>query len=237
MSVLSTLSFIAYSNMSSDARNAVRKTDMSEMKVRIRGIAQKLGAFPMPSSSLAVTNSWFLAVHQGWTDTIDTNNGSSFNTDPRTKRPYRYATTANRQGYQLGMSIENSSDKHVSYVDGDYAVLLPYVFPSLLLSTDVVGSMEINPWVGSWSVNRLRFIVNNGTLNLPYNMNGQPVTTATTFSGILSEAGVRLPWVSNYASCQEIYEGGKNMGPGSYLIINSTGSLTMTGCTMNPPIY
>ena len=57
MSVLSTISFIVYSNMSSDARNAVRKTDMSEMKVRIRGIAQKLGAFPMPSSPLAVTNS------------------------------------------------------------------------------------------------------------------------------------------------------------------------------------
>ena len=43
------------------------------------------------------------------------------------------------------MSIENSSDKYMSYVDGDYTVLLPYIFPSLLLSTDVVGSMEINP--------------------------------------------------------------------------------------------
>lgn len=42
LAVLSTISFIAYTNMMSDARNSVRKTDMSEMKVRLRGTAQKL---------------------------------------------------------------------------------------------------------------------------------------------------------------------------------------------------
>jgi prepilin-type N-terminal cleavage/methylation domain-containing protein len=83
--ILSTISFMAYSNMTSDARNTVRKTDMSEMKVRLRGVAQKTGAFPLPSSPLAVTNSGFLALNQGWTDTIDTNNGSSFYADPKSK--------------------------------------------------------------------------------------------------------------------------------------------------------
>lgn len=237
LAILSTISFIAYTNMTSEARNTVRKTDMSEMKVRLRGIAQKLGAFPLPSSPFPVTNSGFLALNQGWTDTITTNNGSSFNIDPKSKRPYRYSTTTNRQGYQIGMSLELGSETYVSYVDGDYNPLAPYVFPSLLLATDGTGTMEIHDGVGSGSVNRTKFVVNNGTRNLPYDMNGQPVSTASSFSGILTEAGVRLPWASNYSSCQEIYEGGKNMGPGAYLIISSTGTLTLTECSMNPPIY
>jgi hypothetical protein len=135
------------------------------------------------------------------------------------------------------MSLELGSEKYGSYVDGDYVPLSPYVFPSLLLATDNTGTFEIHDGVGSGSVNRVKFIVNNGSLNLPYNMDGKTVSTATSFSGILTEPGVRLPWTSNYATCQDIYEGGKNMGPGTYLVISSTGSLTMTGCTMNPPTY
>jgi prepilin-type N-terminal cleavage/methylation domain-containing protein len=237
LAILSTISFLAYTNMTSDARNTVRKTDMAEMKVRLRGIAQKSGAFPMPSTPLAVTNSGFLALNQGWTDTIDTSNGSSFNADPKSKRPYRYSTVTSRQSYQIGMSLELGSEAYGSYVDGDYTPLSPYVFPSLLLATDATGTLEIHEGIGSGSLNRTGFIVNNGSLNLPYDMGGLAVNAATTFSGILEEPGVRLPWTSSYATCQDIYEGGKNMGPGDYLIISSTGALTMTGCVMSPPTY
>ena len=173
----------------------------------------------------------------GWSDTVGTSNGSTLNTDPRSKRSYRYSTVANRQEYQIGMTLELDSETYSSYIDGYYTALSPYVFPSLLLATDTTSAIEIQQGNGSGTVNRTRFIVNNGSLNIPYNMNGRAVSKATTFSGILADPGVRLPWTSTFASCKEIYEGGKSMGPGGYLVISSTGALTMTGCIMNPPNY
>lgn len=149
LTVLSTISFIAYTNMLSDARNSVRKTDMSEMKVRLRGTAQKLGAFPLPTNPITLSNSGILAVTHGWSDSIETDNGSSFRTDPRTNSPYLYATVTNRQGYQLGMSFELGSDTYSSYVDGDYIPLAPYIFPSLLLATTDTGTIEVNSAIGS----------------------------------------------------------------------------------------
>ena len=149
LAALSAISFIAYTNMLSDARNSVRKTDMAEMKVRLRGTAQKLGAFPLPTNPITLSNSGILAVTQGWSDSIETDNGSSFRTDPRTNSSYLYATVTNRQGYQLGMSFELGSDTYSSYVDGDYIPLAPYVFPSLLLATTDTGTIEVNSAIGS----------------------------------------------------------------------------------------
>ncbi len=172
VAILAAISFVSYTSMMSDARNSVRKTDMSEMKVRLRGIAQKVGAYPLPSAPFAMTNSGYLAVNQGNTDTVETEEGGSPRKDPKSKTSYVYSTVTNRHGYQIGMILEGENDTYNSLVDGDYIPLVPSVFPSLILAITSTSTIEVHDGIGAGSANRTKFVVQNGTLNLPYNITG-----------------------------------------------------------------
>lgn len=235
ITILSSIGVVSYTNTSIDARDATRKTDMGEIKVRLRTTKQRLGSYVLPASPFTMSNSGVVAVSQGSSDAITVDNGSSFRADPRTGMSYVYSTIKNRQSYQIGMTFEGTNNLR-AYVDGDYISLLPSIFPSLILALKTTGNVEVNPAAGGTAYQNT-FVVNNGSLNIPYDLSGSPVATAVSLLQITTEDQVSLPQTSEYTSCQSIYEGGRSMGAGNYLLISSTGAITSTGCVMNPPTY
>lgn len=85
--------------------------------------------------------------------------------------------------------------------------------PSILLAmTGAEGAqIEISDGIvtaGSvGSENRKKFVLNGGTLNLPYDRTGEPLAnTEKTFAEVLTETGVVTTGTSRYRSCAEITE-------------------------------
>lgn len=121
------------------------------------------------------------------------NDFTDYPQDPRTKNYYPYAVSKNRQAFQIATIIEDSSPWK-AYVDGDYKTVAKNVLPSLLLAVtkgenDVVEIAEGVVTEGSsGSENRKKFIVNQGTANLPYGEDGNvKANTDLSFAEILSQ--------------------------------------------------
>lgn len=237
VAILSSIAVVSYVGMIADARDTSRKTDAGDLKIQLRGMKQRNGAYPLPNAPFSITNSGVVIVRQGDTDSVSTDGGGVLRTDPRTGNPYRYSTVANRQSFQIAATLEATGEKLRAYVDGDYSPLAPDIVPSLVLAMSGTSDVEIRDGVGSGSENRKKFVVNASTLNLAYDLFGDPMATAPDFASILEESGVRIPRTSSYYDCRSVYEAGKSVGPGTYYMLDFDGSVTSTGCVMNPPQY
>ncbi len=64
---------------------------------------------------------------------------------------------------------------------------MPSIFPSLLLAVNTTSDLEVNPGIGAGATNQLSFIINNSSINIPYDTSGKAVTKATLFTDIASE--------------------------------------------------
>lgn len=246
LAILATISFMSYSSSITDARDSARTVDIGNLKVAIKSEYQKRGAYPSPGNAFGLMNSGVTnsgVVSQGFMDhTVNISAVQTPPKDPKTTSWYGYATTRNRQAYELAATLENAGSLK-AYVDGNYKTVAKNILPSLFLAmTGTTGTqVEIQTGVttagSDGGANRRKFIVNNGTSNLLYDMNRVPVSIAPDYDSILSQAGTDLPINTSYTSCQDIYEAGWSIGPGEYQISTSTGSITNTGCLMNPPNY
>lgn len=237
LAVLSAVAMVSYVGMIGDARDTGRKTDMADMKVQLRGMKQRSGAYPVPNGFFSMTNGGTAIVKQGDTDSIESN-GAVLRADPKTKLAYRYSTTENRQSYQIGMSLEATSDVPRAYVEGDFSPLAPDLVPSLILAMTGSSPVEIRAGIGSGSENRKTFVLNGSTLNVPYVFSEeQALSSAIDFDAIFVEPGVKLARTSSYFGCKEISDAGKSVGPGDYLVVDSVGNVTSTGCVMGTFVY
>lgn len=195
----------------------------------------------MPSESFNITNSGTIYVYQ-WIldDSISLLDINQIPKDPKTNKFYLYAITASRQDFQIWMTLESwddntsyqpipkvmAADNGEAYIDGDYKTASKNLFPSLILAVNVTQSWSIeineNVWVwtsNDWSKNRLKFILNWSTQNLPYSFeNSQPIATATTFSWLLTENDDKLSTDSSYSSCADIFTKNRYFWPWSYEI-------------------
>lgn len=242
LAILATISFMSYSSSITDARDSARTADIGNLKVALRSEYQKRGAYPSPGNAFGLMNSGVTnsgIVSQGFIDhTVNISAVQTPPKDPKTASWYGYATTRNRQAYELAATLENAGSLK-AYIDGNYKTVAKNILPSLFLAmTGTTGTqVEIQSGVADGTTNRLKFVVNNGTSNLLYNMSGVPVSTAPDYSSILSQAGTDLPMNTSYANCQSIYEAGWSVGPGEYQVSDDAGAITDTGCLMNPPTY
>jgi hypothetical protein len=118
-------------------------------------------------------------------------------------------------------------------MDGDYNTVAKWILPSLLTSTGAgTSGLSIDIWVDA---NRKTFVLNGWTANLLYDTTGNPKKNTTLdFTGILNEQDVTVVETTDYSSCQEIYEAGRSLGAGTYNVVDDSGVLSGTWCTMNP---
>ena len=226
LSILSAVWFVAYSDNIIIARDSARVNDAEKLFIDLKTHKQKEGAYPLPVDPINITNSWTV-VYQGLlTNAIASNVLANIPKDPRSNNWYWYSTTSSRQQFQLGLTRENWGSP-MALVRGDYKSVAKNLFPTLLLAVSWNTSFLV-------TANMSKFILNNGTYNLPYDMTGNIKASGQDFTTISQEAWVNIETGGSYASCQEIYEAGRSMWSGTYQIINSSWSLsdTPTPCFM-----
>lgn len=226
LAILSAVWFVAYTWQLADSRNAVRISDMWNIKMALKNHKFKNGSYPMPGRVLNITNSWVIIKQWYFDNETYTQEMTKKPIDPFVKKQnYMYSITNNNLFFQIAMSLE---DKNVlndslmkAYVDGDYQSLNDWFIPSLVFATDTWGTITALSGAS---------IVDQWTLNLPYNENGQIIHDATTLQQVLWE-NVSVPKFYGYYSCSEIYENGASLWNGRYKILNDSGDVTSTGCT------
>lgn len=226
LAILSAVWFVAYTWQLADSRNAVRISDMWNIKMALKNHKFKNGSYPMPGRVINITNSWVIIKQWYFDNETYTQEMTKKPIDPFVKKQnYMYSITNNNLFFQIAMSLE---DKNVlndslmkAYVDGDYQSLNDWFIPSLVFATATWGSITTLSGTS---------IVDQWTLNLPYNENGQIIQDATTLQQVLWE-NVSIPKFYGYYSCSEIYENGASLWNGRYKILNDAGVVTSTGCT------
>ncbi|MGE4443604.1 MAG: type IV pilin protein [Candidatus Altimarinota bacterium] len=226
LAILSVVGFVAYTGQLADSRNAVRVSDMSNIKMALKNHKFKNGSYPLPGRVINITNSGVI-IKQGYFDNETyTQEMVKKPIDPFVKKQnYMYSVTNNNLFFQIAMSLEDKNAQNDSlmkaYVDGDYQSLNDGFIPSLVFATQTGGAIMSLSGTS---------IVDQGTLNLPYDENGIIIHDGATLQQVLGE-NVNVPKFYGYYSCSEIYDNGASMGSGIYKILNNAGSVTSTGCT------
>lgn len=239
--ILTSIGFYSYTKNISGARDSARVTDISALQSQLSLYKRERWAYPFPGNYFNITNRWNIVVLQGkMNKMVSLSTATNLPFDPELDIPYFYATTKNRQEYQLAGSIENSDDPFTHLV-GDYRSISTQVLPNILLAIESSSDIEINDamspnaWAADWDANRDLFLFHNGYHTLPYDfISGAPYTDGSDFNDLLSD-GLSDYWQnSDYRSCSEIEIAGKNItATGStdeYQILSSTGSLEPTDC-------
>lgn len=226
--VLSTISFVSYQNSLLDARNSVRISDMSNIKMALKNHKLKNWSYPLPWDPINITNSEIVIQQWFLNDKVATQELIKKPTDPLvTEKYYPYSITNNKMFFQVAMSLEDESTGNDyqmrAYVDWDYQQIKNDI-PSLVFATDSSGSIQ--------DLSNA-FIVDKWTYNLPYDENGDIINSAISFEELISEWWISIPKFYWYYSCQEIYENGASMWSWTYEILQSNGKHTSTWCLMN----
>lgn len=105
--------------------------------------------------------------------------------DPKTKNFYTYSVNSNRQQYQVALTKENQ-ETPTAVVSGDYKSVAKDLFPTMIIAYSGTSSVDMSGSVSN--TNRNKFIVNGGSLNLPYDLNGSVVQSATSFTNVTTES-------------------------------------------------
>lgn len=70
IAIVSTVGLVSYSKYSTSSRDSMRIQDLAVIMGRLEEMRPKLGAFPMPESSIAITNGSNLAYQGKMGDTL-----------------------------------------------------------------------------------------------------------------------------------------------------------------------
>lgn len=84
--------------------------------------------------------------------------------DPSLKIPYIYAITQNKSEYAIGTTLENNGSP-IAYVEANYKSVARDSLPSILVAIDGPNAVELTT-----SINKDKFIFNNQSHNLPYDI-------------------------------------------------------------------
>lgn len=238
LTILSTVAFVSYEWQVEWSRNTARQSDMSALWSALKNHKLKNWSYPNPGDYFNIMNNWTgnIVAKQWFVNSkVYSTEIITAPLDPNYKIPYLYSVTKNNQFYELATIIEplTDADTMKTYLVWDYQTVSKDILPTILLATSTwtLNNVEIASWTTSWNLNRLTFLANNSSLNLPYNDTSiSPVSTRTTFDSIFTESWVtysQYPW---YSSCQEIYNAWRNIGTWSYQILDANWVVTNTGC-------
>jgi prepilin-type N-terminal cleavage/methylation domain-containing protein len=237
LAILSTVAFVSFSRFTLSAQNSTRTADFANLKTNLKLTKQRFHAYPKFQAASSGSLLYLLRIGnlgvftgaiQGYLDeSVTITNQSSIPRDPRTQGEYGYAYTPSRQEYQIATTLDSDDGILKAYVDGDYKTVAPTVLPTLFLALVQTGSVDI-------VVNSGAFILNKGSWNLLYDMQGSVVRQLTNASlgTILSESGVTNTFMnSSYTDCDSIKEEQKFLGSGSfYQVINENGDSATISC-------
>lgn len=219
VSILSVLGFVSYSKNLEDSRDSQRISELWWVSAWLKLHKSKRWEYPTPWSKYNITNSWYVSAIQWKLDenliisTID-----KIPLDPFVEVPYTFSISRNNQEFQLAATLENNG-YNKAYLQGDYKSVSKNVLPTIVLAISSSTWVEINSAIGSWSVNRTKFVFSNTTHNLPYTFTYpfSPYSDNTAFTWLISD--VNIIWKSSdYRTCFEISDDWKNIGSWEYQI-------------------
>lgn len=243
LSIISTIWFISYSWYLWDSRDSQRKSDLAQVGSALKVYKQKRGYYPVPGQAFNINYNSILVANQ-W----DFDNNVRLNTldrlvmDPKTKNPYLYSITKNKQEYEMASTLENE-DEPIALVAWTYKSASKNILPWIILAIEAVAwtNIEIQDWNWDWTTNRDKFIFNNQLHNLPYEFYQPytPFSDDTPVETILSDLESNNEYWQNtdFRNCLEIVEAWKDIVPFTgtafeYQIISNTWALSNTWCTL-----
>lgn len=222
--ILSTIGLANYMSQMSTSRNAARQSDMANLMIALKSHKTKNGSYPMPGDFFTIQNGGLDIIKQWYLN----NNVASQEIvkkpqDPLYKNQYYvYSTLANRQSFQIAMSLEDESVNELwlkAYVDGDYQSTNIDWIPSIIFAYK--NNAELSTLSN-------KFIINNSSFNIPYDGEGIPQAKAVSLSQIVTWNESEIPKYYGYSSCGEIADNGMSMGSGTYRL-----DIGLTPCAMN----
>lgn len=234
--LLASIWFYSYTKNIWDARDGVRKTDISALSSQLNLYKRQRWAYNFPGNYYQIHNRGEAVAYQGYVDnTVALSTAEKLPEDPKLETPYIYSTTTNRQEYQLAATLENSESPY-AILEGSYKSVAKNVLPTIVLAREWSSAIEINNAVWAWATNRLLFVFHKWNHNLPYDfITAAPTSDGTDFTTLLADAASDYWQNSDYRSCSEIFTAGKWITPSGlsdeYQILNSTWALTNSGCT------
>lgn len=239
--ILTSIWFYSYTENIADARDWVRKTDISSLWSELSLYKKQRGAFPIPWNNFEIHNRGDIVAYQGYmNNNVTLSTAEKLPTDPDLEIPYIYSTTKNRQEYQLALTLENNDDPH-AVLQWNYKSVAKNVLPNIVLATNSTSALEINDAVAPnngaapWEANRDLFIFDKWFHNLPYDFETwSPISDNTDFIDLLLDAWDDYWQNSDYRDCNEIISAAKSITPSGstdeYQILNSSWVLTSTWC-------
>jgi len=183
LAILWTIWFLAMQWYSSNARDSVRTTDLSNIEKSFELFMIKTWIYPNPSNSVSVTYSWWLAWKQ-WTfwkePFVQLWNISKIPLDPLTTNEYTYSVTSNKTEYQLSAVYEWQISKNILILDKTYAdwklswitkIVWTYNWTQLFVNTWSYDFTVFSPSIicSDLSDLDLQWIITNNRLALNWN--------------------------------------------------------------------
>ncbi len=222
LAILSILWFISYSKNIEDTRDSQRESDLSLVSNALKLHKTQRWNYPTPWNTFNITNNWYISAIQWKLDkniiisTID-----KIPKDPFINITYTYSVSKNNKEFQLAATLENNWIVK-ALVIWDYKVISKNILPSLILALSGSGDVEIADWIWSGSENRIKFILNNWTHNLPYTFTDPflPYSDDISFTWLTEDLTIEFEKNNDFKNCNEIFQAEKNIWTGEYQVNN-----------------
>lgn len=232
--ILTSIWFYSYVWNLQDSRDSARKADIARLSSSLNLYHQKRWAFPNPWNSFGILNDWLNVANQ-WkmNESVPLSTLDTLVYDPKTKKPYSYSITTNKQEFQVAGTLENADNPH-AILDGNYTSVSVNILPTILLASDSVNDLEIADGVWAGSANRTLFIFNEGGNNLPYDFDQNTAYSESwvSFDDLLNDPLIKYWQNSDFRSCTEILEAGKSIWNNiEYQVLDASWTLSGVTCT------
>ncbi|MFK7779889.1 MAG: prepilin-type N-terminal cleavage/methylation domain-containing protein [Candidatus Gracilibacteria bacterium] len=236
IAILASIGLYSYVGYIGEARDVERKANIGEIKTALKLYKQKRGFYSIPGDYFNILNDGKIVALQGVLNenvTLSTMDKIPF--DPFTGNKYFYSITKNKQEFEIALTLEDGEFPS-TLSEGDYKTVSKNVLPSILLATGATTDVEIHDLIGNGTTNRNLFIFDGG-LNLPYTIIKPhlPLYAGENVDDVLSDGNINFWQNSDYRTCDEILEAAKmihDSGLEEYQILDDTGVLVNTGCTL-----
>ena len=222
LAILSSVWIVSYQDYIRNARNSVRISDMSNIKIWLKNHKLKNWSYPIPWWYLSFYNSW-IEIFKQWelNDDVATEEISKKPKDPYVAgKSYMYSTLSNKLIFQIWMINELNDSLLSSYVDWDYQRIADKL-PSILIASSQTWEINVLSW---W------FIIDKSPYNLPYDESWDVYNWWKKFSEIT--AWLTIPTFAWYTSCDEILQNWKSYWSWYYYINPSWTWVIKQSCSM-----
>lgn len=232
--ILTGIWFYSYSGLLWDSRDSQRKSDLSQVSSALKTYKQKRWYYAIPWNNFNLTFSWITVANQWFLNkNVHLSSLEKLPIDPKTQNYYVYSTTANKQEFELFITLENDNSD-TTLIWWDYKTTSKNNLPTLALAMNTWWTVELKD-----TINKDYFIFDNQSHNIPYTIEkpNEPYHDWISFTWILNEAIKNDNFWQNtdFRSCIEIKEANKLLipltsTPVEYQIITNTWALINTWC-------